>query len=346
LTFERVVVAVPTYSGHLRPECEASIAKLQGSWLMKVSGCSDVSQARSGLYTKVVRQFHAKADVMLCVDDDIAFSVDVAERVISRSLETGRAVSAVYGTNTGHICASRMAGPMFAPTGERLWLTGLGFTAVPMPLLVELARLLELVIMQDGTAYPFSTSGPFVWGDESQWFADDYSFCRRLGGVILEPVEVAHMKVVGTLPDEETLRRLAANEPLDRDPRPSMTLEECRKRDEYWLTDVDPGSDPDLPSPVSDRDAQLPEWQQRARRAAAAMAAARTQTVVEPKAIVQQSAEALTSKGTRPKPQRGWRERQAAELAAKDAERSEHERAVPGEQSQPAPEDTTPVTAR
>lgn len=278
INWGRVVVAVPNYSGNVRRECQQSIDRLGGATVLRQVECSDVSQARSSLYTRVVRQCRASHDVMLCVDDDIAFSLATAERVVRRCVETGHPVSAVYGC-LGQIAASRPKPALLDENGQKLWLTGLGFTAVPMRALVALAKQLELVIMMDGTAYPFSTSGPFVWDAEPQWYADDYSFCRRLGGVILEPVEVAHIKMAGMLPDEETLRRIASGEMLDERPGQKQSLEDARASDEFWRTPAD----------------------------------------------VDQIVHGLPSPA---------------------AERSEHKRAVPGERSQPAPEDTMPSTLR
>jgi hypothetical protein len=259
MSWARVVVAVPTYSGTPRPKCQASLNALAGAKVVYQEGLSDVCQARSGLYSYIVEYLRQDYDVVLCVDDDIAFDVETALRVVSRAMHEGRPVSAVYGMQSNQIAATRIK-RAFTASGEQLWNVGLGFVAIPMQMLAALGDTLPLTLMGDRLAKPFCTSTavpsdePLPGGATHRWMADDYSFCNRLGGVLLEPVAVRHLKMVTheLEPDEESLRRLAHGEPLDPDPSPLM-------QGAVALDDAMPATADELPA-----------WRRRARKASAA----------------------------------------------------------------------------
>lgn len=214
MNWERVVVAIPTYAGQVRPECQESLDRLKGAHVVKLGNQSDVCQARSALYTHVVKHYRDRCDFVLLVDDDIRFSEEAAVDLLALCDLLLHAVSGVYCSTTKQLTASRSVPPLFDAQGKELWLAGLGFMAIPMVQFAELADSLEPVLLLNQWVHEFCTSG----GYNGRWEPDDYSLCRRLGGVHLAPIGVAHMKVCGLEPDAETLRRIAEGEPLDDDP--------------------------------------------------------------------------------------------------------------------------------
>lgn len=202
-----VVILLPTYSGVPSAETAESIRSLGANIpLLKLPNCSDVSLARSRLFTKAVELLRSEPrfDVVLCVDDDMVFGPVEAQTVITLARERQCGVSAVYTAAAGFVCAT----PMPGVAGR--YLTGLGFLAVPVPLLLNLADRLAPVRGPLGELLPFATSGPRYDLDPPQWEPEDFSFTRRIGGVHLAPVAVGHCKKVPLWPDDETLARVQA----------------------------------------------------------------------------------------------------------------------------------------
>ncbi len=188
-----------------------------GAELIWQTGSADVAFARNMALTGALRcvATHNETreeliDVVLMVDDDMEFSLDQAQELVTHARTTGVAVSAMYATMMGTLAATRV----YTPPGERQrWLAGLGLLAIPFHLVREVARRSEL----------FHSHGEerveFTWcaAHNGEWFAEDYTLCRRLGGVHLLPMGVGHLKVVPVYPDAETIRRIANNERLPGD---------------------------------------------------------------------------------------------------------------------------------
>jgi hypothetical protein len=202
----RTLVVLPSYSGRPDPRTTASIRALKGCHVMQLPGCSDVSLARNRVLSLVLTNLSEfpTVDKLLMVDDDIVFGPDDAEQLLAEAHVLNAPVSAVYTNAQGFVCARRM--------NNDLYLTGLGFFAMPLELLVELSERLEPCEGPEGPIFPFCTSGPALDRGKRIWESDDFSFCRRLGGVHLMPLAVGHCKTVPLYPDEETIRRVAADE--------------------------------------------------------------------------------------------------------------------------------------
>jgi hypothetical protein len=201
-------IAICTSHRGASDETLASLKALQtlGATVRIWSGLADVALARNVYLTRALREVSGTAtDVMLLVDDDMQVPADVAQQLVSRARATGRGISACYATNSGHLAATRCNGG---------WLTGLGALAVTVDRVAALAQKSALCRTVNGeTAYAFTWTGPEHQDDaEPIWFSEDYRFCERLNGVLLEPVAVGHLKRIALYPDEETIARLTHEE--------------------------------------------------------------------------------------------------------------------------------------
>jgi hypothetical protein len=203
---KRTLILLPTYSGSPEQETQDSLKALKGVPVLRLPGCSDVTLARNRLLTQAVEMVRANSEIetLLCLDDDIVFSVSDAEGVVNLSRNMRLPVSAVYTSVQQKICAMS-----FELTG--LHLAGMGFLAIPSVLLLELAERLEPCLGPEGDILPFCTSGPWFNGRRNIWQSDDYSFCRRLGGVYLAPIAVGHVKKVPLYPDEVSVQRAVSH---------------------------------------------------------------------------------------------------------------------------------------
>lgn len=217
-----VLVLMPTYSGAPDMGCRNSLAKLRPGQVMQQSGISDVTLARNRLFTSAVDYCDrfSQFDVVLCVDDDMVFDADVAHHIIETARTTGRPASAVYAAVDGHIAAAKLEGLQPDRLGRPTWLVGLGFCAIPIAALRALrATLAPVAINEHQRIYAFCTSGPSP--DGRYWESEDFSLCRRLGGVQLEAAAVGHVKRIPIWPDDATLARVAEGKalPKETDPR-------------------------------------------------------------------------------------------------------------------------------
>lgn len=202
-----VLIATPLLAGTLHHATAASImeAAEYGAKHIILSGCSDIALARN----LILKAALAREDwtCLLWVDGDISFTAEAAHRVCRQSDLTGAAVSAVYGTDNGHVAATR------APAwGPDRWLTGLGFLAVQRRHIWRLSKEFAPVTAMNGELiHPVFESLAI----DGQWSSEDYTFCRRLGGVLLCPVGVDHHKIRTIRPDAATLAQ--ANAALETD---------------------------------------------------------------------------------------------------------------------------------
>lgn len=187
-----------------------------GAQLLLQTGSADVAFARNMALSGALRfavtankelavsathpgtERRAPFDTILMVDDDMVFSLEQAQTLLAHARKTGFAASAMYATMRGSLAATRLYTP---PAMVQRWLVGLGLLAIPFPALQELARR-SRVFEAFGTEHV-----EFTWsaalGD--CWCAEDYTLCRRLGGVHLLPVAVGHMKTIPIYPDAETI---------------------------------------------------------------------------------------------------------------------------------------------
>jgi hypothetical protein len=178
---------------------------LAGVAVVPQEGTVDVALARNLALTAVVHALRGgtPADVVLMVDDDMAFEPEDVGAVAKHVRETGRPASAAYVMADGRLAARKV---------EQRWHTGLGFLALPASQLLELALSSPLFVgTPDGAlVHEFTRAGVVERDGKRVWSPEDFHFCERLGGVDLLSRRVAHMKVVPLRPNERLLANLLA----------------------------------------------------------------------------------------------------------------------------------------
>ena len=137
-------------------------------------------------------------DTVLMVDDDMEFTLEQAQELVTHARETGVPASAMYGTLNGTLAATRLFTP---PPAPQLWVVGLGLLAIPSSKLAELAKASPSFDIHGETQAEFTWSG-VVHG---RWYSEDYMLTRRLGGVHLLPIPVGHLKTIPLYPAPETV---------------------------------------------------------------------------------------------------------------------------------------------
>ena len=146
-------------------------------------------------------------DTILMVDDDMEFTLDQANELVAYSREHQVGAAAMYATLGGTLAATRLYTPL--NTTQR-WLVGLGFLALPLKQVQEVAARSEHFEALGQVHVEFCWTAAY----DGIWCAEDYSLCRRFGGVHLLPMAVGHLKTVPCYPDEETIRRVRENQRL------------------------------------------------------------------------------------------------------------------------------------
>jgi hypothetical protein len=140
-------------------------------------------------------------DLVLLVDDDIVFTLADAQALADHARATGWPASAMYSTRSGELAASEWGN--YGAVGARpLWLTGLGLIAIPAAKLLALRSASEC--FDEGDKYGFTRSGV----DGGQYLSEDFTLCKRLGGVHLLPVPVGHVKTIAIYPNDETVKAI------------------------------------------------------------------------------------------------------------------------------------------
>jgi hypothetical protein len=175
-----------------------------GALVLLETGSSDVAFARCRAlsWTCETLREHPERDVVLMLDDDMDVPADTAAALLEHARRSGRACSAVYATLNSKVAAARWA--------ERpgLWLVGLGCIAIPRALLLALEERSESFEINGRFYSAFTWSGP----EAGSWIAEDFRLSKNLGGVVLCPLAVGHIKKGVLWPDDETLARLATSE--------------------------------------------------------------------------------------------------------------------------------------
>jgi hypothetical protein len=169
----------------------------------------DVSLARNLALSQALHLLQVSAyEVILMVDDDMGFSAEQALRLTNHVRETKVPASAAYVLKDGRLAASHLS-------GDR-WLTGLGFLALHR-------TNLEALAAESAKFRPFKGAKGWAWeltkscadmhdGDDLLWQPEDYRLTRRLGGVVLLPMAVDHIKKHPLRPDEKQLEAFIATE--------------------------------------------------------------------------------------------------------------------------------------
>lgn len=176
---------------------------LAGCAVVPQTGTADVSLARNLALTAVAQVLRAgtPADVVLMVDDDMAFELADVAQIAAHVRSTGRAASGAYCMSDGRL-AAHYVGPS--------WSTGLGFLAMPAAQLLTLADSSQVFRgTADGkSVIEFTRSAVVQRGEERVWSPEDFYLCERLGGVDLLRLRIAHLKTVPLMPQAASLDAL------------------------------------------------------------------------------------------------------------------------------------------
>jgi hypothetical protein len=243
-----------SYNRAIQEQTRQSIAALinLGAAFIKQTGSADVTLARNLALSagcRALRQLNLEAsyaspsphpdrDTLLMVDDDMLFDAHHAQRLVDHTRVFGRAASAMYATMGGSLAGTRIT--IGAPDDEQTlaalqacgvhpqrWVTGLGLLAIPARLVLELEARSETFQFPDrndprgvSDNNAFTTSGP-SGGD---WWSEDYTLTRNLGGVHLLPMAIGHLKTIPIYPDAETVRRIKEGDLLGNGEPPEIEL--------------------------------------------------------------------------------------------------------------------------
>ncbi len=225
----RTVIAI-SYNRHMQEGTRACLMALMkaGAQLVQQTGSADVALARNMALTMALRslvtlnraraeqrppanihpaaeaQWEAEPlyDTVLMVDDDMVFTLDQAQELVTHARETGVGASAMYATMNGTLAATRLFTP---PPEQQRWLVGLGLLAIPGALLQKVAKASPSFDIHGEQQAEFTWSATM----RGRWYSEDYTLCRRLGGVHLLPIAVGHLKTIPLYPAEETVTCIA-----------------------------------------------------------------------------------------------------------------------------------------
>lgn len=180
-----------------------------------VEGCSDTALARNIVFTECAES-KDEFDIALFLDDDIAGSPADIIKLLEWSKELDRPVSGVYISTTGEIGAyelTRIQETGF--WGKRRWLTGLGCMAVPRRYIDKLYHSSQTFKLKNRELKEFTYSGVDSIDGNTEWFSEDYRFCKRLRGVALAPLAFGHVKPAVIMPSDESLDPLRNHLPFE-----------------------------------------------------------------------------------------------------------------------------------
>jgi hypothetical protein len=176
--------------------------KRAGALYLEQTGASCVALARNLALTSACEAFDdaPRADMLLMLDDDIDAAPDQVEALIGLAREHGRPVSAMYTNADGSLAHSASL------LGPGLWLSGLGLIAIPRHKVMALRSSAE--VFSNGKrhrVYAFTEAKMHV----GRWMSEDYTLSMRLGGVLLAPVPVGHLKVQSLYPNAMQVHEVA-----------------------------------------------------------------------------------------------------------------------------------------
>jgi hypothetical protein len=169
----------------------------------------DVSLARNLALSMACQALqNGPHEAVLMIDDDMVFTPEQAEALVTHALSREVAASACYVLSDGRLAATHLS-------GDR-WLTGLGFLAIPRSLLLAVASRATRFRAHRGSkdwVVEFTRScADLVMDGEPHWDPEDYRFTRQLGGCELLPIAVGHVKKRVLLPDHTKLSAFIAEE--------------------------------------------------------------------------------------------------------------------------------------
>lgn len=189
-------------------------------------GVSDTSLARNVQLSRALRTAQKLASpIVLMVDDDMVFSKEVAQATCQAALLLGRPVSAMCAVQAGHLAGAPwpegdkqplVDADELEPWMGKGWLTGCAFLAIPTTTLIDLAMRSETLTLpgeEHTTEFTWSCSEVMPDKDDPsknvrRWLSEDYRLALRLGGVVMAPYPIGHVKPIPLWPDEESIARL------------------------------------------------------------------------------------------------------------------------------------------
>jgi hypothetical protein len=181
-----------------------------GAGYVEQRNSADVSFARNYALTMVVevlKKGNRKFDTVFMLDDDMYCDTPTVQKLVDASRHHKTACSGQYVTSKGVPVAKLWpAGSSAVESVLPRYLTGIGCLAIPANMVLELAEKSEQYYHDDdklvteftwagGDLSPFGTK-------RREWVGEDYRLCMRLGGVILCPYKVAHIKKQLMVPKE------------------------------------------------------------------------------------------------------------------------------------------------
>lgn len=183
-------------------------------------GCADVALARNMALSRALEKVRELENVdeyvFLLIDDDMVFDATQADILCAQARMIRMPVSGIYATAMATVAAT-----LLEPTTRR-YLTGLGFLAIPVPLLLELESKSQSFRHGDGTYTEYCWTGcadrfasqllPPKLHDG--WISEDYCLTLRLGGARLSRMAIGHMKTVPLYPDSMSCRRFGDQIPI------------------------------------------------------------------------------------------------------------------------------------
>ncbi len=212
---KRTMIVMST-NRDIEQQTQRSIEALRrlGAIRLVESGSTDVSLARNRALTAACRALreHMERDVVLMLDDDMEVPAEVAQELVDKARELGEATSAVYATANAYLAGMRWKAK------RSHWLVGLGCVAIPRALLLELEERSETFKLGEAVFSEFTWS----CAEDGNWYSEDFRLCMNLGGAVLLPLPVGHVKKGVIWPDEITIERLKNGEELTREGPLSM----------------------------------------------------------------------------------------------------------------------------
>lgn len=212
---EKTLILVVTHRG-VSPETRTCIEALECPSKLELGGNANICKARSIAFDQALAATEGTPiDTVLCIDDDMVFKREDAQRLVDLSRAARWPTSAIALTKDGMIAGRPAAEPppeqvtLIDPQGRparrrQLWYTGLAFMAVPRAALVEVAAGLDEEAPRLDGIRPWCLTGEHPFFPE-QWTGEDVWFCSHFGGVELAPIGVGHLKWIPLWPDEATI---------------------------------------------------------------------------------------------------------------------------------------------
>jgi hypothetical protein len=190
---KQTLILVTTHRG-LSDETYECILKTGCTSICKVKGQACIDRARSIAFDQAFEAFRMEPslDVLLCIDDDMVFEPRDAQRLVEIARQTQMPVAARAVNSHGELAARRYERErLIIGSGAyaEFWVTGLAFIAIPKMHFVELGKTLPKL----GGIREWCHTGRHP-GFPDQWIGEDYWFCAALGGVLLAPFGVGHLK--------------------------------------------------------------------------------------------------------------------------------------------------------